>query len=188
MLPGISDDIIRKAAQGDLRSFEAIYKATSGFVYNVALRVVNNREDAKEVAQEVFLNMYHKLKGFRFESSLKTWVYPITVNCALNYAQKTARTRGRETEYRDVVMAGEAAPYARAQMDGRHTDEAIEALLETINPEQRACVVLRGIEGLSYQEIAETLKININTVRTRLKRARENLLISKKKVADECVS
>ncbi len=187
MLPGISDDIVRKACEGDLRSFEAIYKATSGFVYNVALRVVNNREAAKEVAQEVFLNMYHNLKGFRFESSLKTWVYRITVNCALNRAQKTARTRGRETEYQDVVMAGEIVPDARTQMDEQHSSEAIASLLGMISPEQRACVVLRGIEGLSYQEIAETLKININTVRTRLKRAREKLLVSRKKVANEYV-
>ncbi len=187
MLTGISDEIIRKASDGDLRSFEAIYKATSGFVYNVALRVVNNPEDAKEVAQEVFLNMYHKLKGFRFESSLKTWVYRITVNSALNSAQKTARTRGRETEYQDVVMAGEVTADARTKMDEAHCGEVIEKLLETIDPEQRACVVLRGIEGLSYQEIAETLKININTVRSRLKRAREKLLVSRKKVADEYV-
>lgn len=183
MIQGISDDTVRRACEGDLRSFEAIYKATSGFVYNVALRVVNNREDAKEVVQEVFLTMYRKLNGFRFESSLKTWVYRITVNCALNYAQKTARTRGKETEYQDVVMAGEV----RTGMDNEQTGKVVEGLLEVVSPEQRACVALRSMEGLSYQQIAEVLKININTVRSRLKRARERMLIFRKKVANEYV-
>ena len=73
----IAKDILIRASQGDIQAFENVYKASSGFVYNVALRVVNNREDALEVAQEVFMIIHRKLKGFRFESSFKTWVYKI---------------------------------------------------------------------------------------------------------------
>lgn len=181
---GISDDIVRKAGEGDLRSFEAVYKATSGFVYNVALRVVNNREDAREVAQEVFLTMHRKLNSFRFESSLKTWIYRITVNCALNYAQKAAKTRNKETQYQDTFMC---VAEDKNIAEEEETGEAINELLAKINPEQRACVVLRSIEGLSYQEIAQTLQININTVRSRLNRAREKLLTLRRKVTNESV-
>ena len=76
-----------------MQAFEEVYKASSSFVYNVALRVVNNTEDAREVTQEVFLIIYNKLKSFRFESSFKTWVYRITANYAINFAKKASRTK-----------------------------------------------------------------------------------------------
>ena len=89
----IAKDILIRASQGDTQAFEDVYKASSGFVYNVALRIVNNREDALEVAQDVFMIIYHKLKTFRFESSFKTWAYRITANSAINFAKKSSRAK-----------------------------------------------------------------------------------------------
>src|ERR1700733_12793154 len=89
----ISRDTLIKASQGDMQAFEEVYKTSSSFVYNVALRVVNNREDALEVSQEVFMIIYNKLKDFRFESSFKTWVYRITANHAINFAKKNTRSK-----------------------------------------------------------------------------------------------
>ena len=86
------DILIRAAQEGYAWAFGG-YKTSSSFVYNVALRVVNNREDASEVAQEVFMIVHNKLKDFRFESSFKTWVYRITANCAINFAKKNSRTK-----------------------------------------------------------------------------------------------
>ena len=74
---------IKRAAKGDLRSFEAIYRAYGGLVYRVAVRMVNNREDAEEVVQDVFLRIYDQLEKFRFESALKTWIYRIAINTTL---------------------------------------------------------------------------------------------------------
>src|SRR3989338_7984914 len=172
----ISDDILRKASQGDLASFEVIYKATSEFVYNVAFRIVNQREDAEEVTQEVFLIVYQKLKSFRFESSFKTWVYRITANSAINFAKKNGK---KTMEYNEQV-AGTVQNDTHKEIEREHQGKIVEQLLEAINPEQRACVTLRNMEGLSYQEIAKVLRININTVRSRLKRAKEKLLSLKK--------
>ena len=178
----IPDDILIQASRGDLAAFEAVYKASAGFVYNVAFRIVGNREDAEEVTQEVFLIIHGKLKGFRFESSFKTWAYRITANCAINFAKKTSRTSNKTMEYDDTLFEPTASGDVRADMDKEHHSKAINDLLSTINPQQRACVVLRNIEGLSYQQIADTLKINVNTVRSRLKRAREKLLTLKGQV------
>ena len=178
----ISGDTLSRAAEGDLQPFEVIYKATVNFVYNVVFRIVNNREDAEEVTQEVFLIIYRKLSGFRFESSFKTWVYRIAVNCAINFAKKRAKTKNRMVEYDDQLIMETVSSGAGKEMDEEHRDKIVERLLSVISPDQRACVVLRNIEGLSYQEIAQTLKININTVRSRLKRAREKLLALGKKV------
>ena len=166
----IPADILKKASEGDIGSFEQIYNNTAGFVYNVALRVLNNSEDAEEVAQEVFVAVYRKLKYFRFESSIKTWVYRITANRAINLAKKRSREKMITKEYEKEAYL---ATGVNAEKDKR--GETIDMLLRSVDPDQRACLVLRNIEGLSYKEISETLKININTVRSRLKRARERL-------------
>ena len=181
-MPDISNDILISASQGDVRSFEAIYKITAGFVYNVAYRIVNNREDAQEVTQEVFLIIYRKLKDFRFDSSFKTWVYRVTANCAVNFAKKTSKTKNKTVQYDDALIAGSVFNEAEEHIDREHHAKTVDELLKAVNPEQRACVVLRNMEGMSYQKIAETLNVNINTVRSRLKRAREKMLAFKKEV------
>jgi RNA polymerase sigma-70 factor (ECF subfamily) len=183
----IPDDLLKKAAAGDLESFEAVYKILSGFVYNVAFRVVNNRQDAEEVTQEVFLTMYRRLKDFRFESSLKTWVYRITVNHAINYGRKASRGKNHSLAYDDELQVAMAPNAVEAEIEKEYNNTVVEKLLGAISPEQRACVVLRSVEGLSYKQIAEILKININTVRTRLRRARETLFSLRKKVGYERV-
>ena len=179
----LSDDIIIKAQEGDIGSFEVIYKTTASFVYNVAYRIVYNAQDAEEVTQEVFLNVYHKLKNFRMKSSLKTWIYRITVNCAINYSKRGARERERKAEYLGNLNPWQLLNESAA--DSHRHKEIIEIFLKMLNPDQRICVVLRSIEGLSYQQIAGILKININTVRSRLKRAREKLLAMKKEVLSD---
>ncbi len=178
----ISSDIIEKASQGDLGSFEMIYKAASPFVYNVAYRVVNSREEAEDVTQDVFLTIHRNLKNFRFESSLKTWIYRIAVNCAINQAKKTAKIKDKSVEYDENIVEAKAVTAEKIEMSQEYQSEVVDSLLKVLNPDQKACVVLRNIEGLSYEEIAETLKININTVRSRLKRARETLLAFHKEV------
>jgi RNA polymerase sigma-70 factor (ECF subfamily) len=170
----IDKDTLIRASQGDIQAFEEIYKTSSSFVYNVALRIVNNREDALEVSQDVFMTIYHKLKGFRFESSFKTWVYRITANSAINFAKKFSRTK--TVPFEEALGEGAVLNEAQAHMDQEHQNQLVESLLGELSPDQRACVVLRDIQGLSYEEIARALNININTVRSRLKRSREKLL------------
>lgn len=170
----ITEDILREASQGDLGCFKRIYNSAGGFVYNVALRVVGNKEDAEEVTQEVFLTVHRKLKEFRFQSSFKTWVYRIAVNQAINHAKK--RDRNPTVEYDEEINAVSVHPRVGEHMEQEAKEKLVHKLLNSLNPEQRACIVLRNIEGLSYDEIASSLAININTVRSRLKRAREAMM------------
>ncbi len=175
----ISNDTIARATAGDLVAFEMIYKAMAGFVYNVALRIIKNREDAEEVTQEVFLIIHQKLKEFRQESSLKTWVYRIAINCALNSSRKTKQGRNNVVEYKDFSGTATQSDTDKA-IEKEHCVKAVDKILGVLNEEQRVCVILRNIEGLSYEQIAETLKVNINTIRSRLKRAREKILSTQK--------
>lgn len=171
----IPEEILMSAAEGNIDAFERIYKETSGFVYSVSLRMCRNQADAEEITQDVFMKAYRGLKKFNRSSSLKTWIYRITVNTALNHC-RTTRASGRNRVHTDDIDS--AASDTSAVESARHSDRGVilSGLLEKLSPEYRACLVLREIEGLSYREIAEGLRIPVNTVRSRLVRARATLL------------
>lgn len=182
----LSTQTLRAAAQGDMGAFEQVYRAYAPFVYNVALRMVEAREDAEEITQEVFLIVHRKLASFMFRSSLKTWVYRITANCAINFLNKRNREGKGRVDLDEALAFTPAADNTRGRMEKEDREYRVRMLLELLNPDERACVVLRNIEGLSYAEVARSLDLNINTVRTRLKRAREKMLKTGKEViADE---
>jgi RNA polymerase sigma-70 factor (ECF subfamily) len=172
----IALDILERASEGDMGAFEEVYKAASGFIYNVAFRITRNNADAEEVTQDVFMKIYHNLKGFQFRSAFKTWAYRITVNTAINRYRKSIREENGRVDYDSII---ESLPGGYSTVEGviQSDNEArLNALLGMLSPEYKSCLILREIEGLSYQEIAVALKIPVNTVRSRLKRAREALL------------
>jgi RNA polymerase sigma-70 factor (ECF subfamily) len=172
----IAVDILERASRGDIVAFEQVYKAVSSFIYNVALRITHNSADAEEVTQEVFMKIYHHLKDFQFRSAFKTWVYRITVNAAIKNYRKSAREKNGRVDYDSII---ESLPGGRSTFEDtiQSDNEArLNTLLRMLSPEHKVCLVLREIEGLSYQEIAATLRIPVNTVRSRLKRGRQALL------------
>jgi RNA polymerase sigma-70 factor (ECF subfamily) len=170
-------DILERASAGDMNAFEQIYRATSSFVYNVAFRITRNSADAEEATQDVFMKIYRNLKGFGFRSAFKTWVYRITVNTAINHYRKSSKEEKGRVDYDNVI---ESLPDNRPATEGivqSDNQARLNALLERLSPEHKSCLILREIEGLSYQEIAGALNIPVNTVRSRLKRARLALLV-----------
>jgi len=178
--PEVDSALIIKASQGDIRAFEEIYKITSSFIYNVAFRFARNNKDAEEITQEVFLRIYKNLKSFRFRSSFKTWAYRITVNTAINFKKQISKEEDKRLAFQSNIYA------ESLNKNINYKDEGfVEFLLGRLTPEQRLCIVLREIQGLRYKEISEIIGININTVRSRLKRAREKLLALKKEIAKD---
>ncbi|MBN1688434.1 MAG: RNA polymerase sigma factor [Candidatus Omnitrophica bacterium] len=177
----IPDVVLEEAAGGSLAAFEEIYKSASGFVYSVALRVIQDRADAEEVTQDVFIKVYKHLSSFESRSSFKTWLYRITVNTALNYTKKIQKERLRRRNDERILENQEVPAEAENRLDQEDKEKAVQVLLSTLNPDQRACIVLREIEGLDYAQIASALGINLNTVRSRLKRAREALMAQARK-------
>ncbi len=173
----IAKDIIDKAACGDLDAFEMIYKEYSASVYTIALGITRNRQDAEEVTQDVFVKIFRKLKGFAFRSSFGTWVYRITANTAVNTYNSRTR-RGSNTvrieemdDLPDRSSTGPDAPIVQKEEGSK-----LALVLDALSPEHRSCIVLREIEGLNYKEMAGVLRIPVNTVRSRLRRAREALV------------
>ncbi len=181
----VTNETIRAASKGNEAAFEAIYHAYGGMVFNIAARILGNREDAKEASQEVFLTVYRKLAGFSHRSSLKTWLYRITTNTAINHIRKRTKEQDRTIPYHDEIEMLDSANQVDDNIDQQHREKLVTSLLSGLNLDQRTCIVLRNIEGLSYEEIATALEININTVRSRLKRGREKLLSMGKKVTED---
>jgi RNA polymerase sigma-70 factor, ECF subfamily len=177
MGPDIDDEMIGRAREGDMAAFEAIYRYYAGMVYRVALKMVMRSQDAEEVVQLVFLAVHRGLAGFGGDAALRTWIYRITINCSLNVLKK--RKTFREVAWEEGFDPEDPRQDARAAVENEALQSKATALLAELNPDQKACLLLRAQEGLSYDEIARTLNININTVRTRIKRAREVLLRKK---------
>jgi RNA polymerase sigma-70 factor, ECF subfamily len=181
----IALDVLERAAVGNMDAFEEIYKATSSFVYNVALRVTHNNANAEEVTQDVFMKIYRNLKGFGFRSTFKTWVYRITVNTAINHYRKFSKEESSRVDYDNVIAS---LPDNRPEEIGRSDSQIqLNTLLDRLSPDHKTCLILREIEGLSYEEIAGALSIPVNTVRTRLKRARQALLAEAERKSHEPV-
>ena len=171
----IQKKLIQKAQNGDIRAFEEIYKLTSGFVYAVSYRVVNNYMDAQEITQDVFCKIYKKLEKLETDNFI-AWMYRVTVNTAINCYNKNKRKRMREGDFEIAIQTKGVEPSIEKDINTEDSKKKIDVLLDKLNPDQRACIVLREIEGLTYEETAKALNVKINTVRTRLKRARGILM------------
>jgi len=152
-------------------------------VYALALRLLDDPSEAFDVVQEVFLKVFRNIGSFRGQSTLKTWIYRITVNEAHNARRWFFRHRRREVEldtdpeatrnWKETIPDSSRSPFDVASDREQHV--MIEAALDRINPIFREAVVLRDIVDLSYEEIAEVIGVSLGTVKSRILRGREAL-------------
>ena len=156
----------------------------SALVYNLALRLVGNATDAEDLAQDALIRALKALPGFRGESSLSTWVYRITVNTWKNRVRSEKRRglwkmvslnlfTGEDHDEEPAFKADE--PALDAGLETEEKGQLVQKALLELDEDDRAIVVLREIEGQSYQEIAQALEIPEGTVKSRLSRARDAL-------------
>lgn len=168
---------------GEERAYEQLIERFQNPVYNLAYRLLNDQADASDVAQEVFLKVFRNVGNFRGDSSLRTWVYRIAVNESHNRRRWLFRHRRGETGIDETFEDSDGRE--RPLMDSGETPfdftvnrEAkilLEEALADINPVFRAALVLREIEDMSYDEIADILEVSIGTVKSRIVRGREAL-------------
>lgn len=177
----ICRELVKKAIDGDTAAFEEIYRLTSGFVFNVALRIARRHADAEDITQEVFVKTHKNLRQFGFQSSLKTWLYRITVNTALSRCRKNTGAANAMAKYKNHLATEPTFIPFPDPVHKKDNESIVAALLAKLDPDQRVCVVLREMEGFTYDEIAEILNVPMNTVRSRLHRAREALMEFAKK-------
>ena len=173
--------IIRRVQHGDVNAFELLVAAYEKNVFNVALQMVGNREDAQDMAQEAFLKAYNSLSSFRGDSKFSSWLYRIVSNVCLDFKRRQGRrpsssltVEDDEGETLELDIADESQS-PEALLERKLTREAVRRGLASLPDEQRQILLLREIQGLSYEEIAEAMDLEPGTVKSRIFRARKKL-------------
>jgi RNA polymerase sigma-70 factor (ECF subfamily) len=175
--------LVAQLRTGVESAYEILLQRFEQPVYNMVSRLLDDPADSADVAQEVFLKVFRNVGSFRGDSSLKTWIYRIAVNEARNQRRWFSRHRRQEIGLeadpgetrgcQDWLADPGRSPFESAV--DRESEALIEQALAAVNPKFRAALVLREIEGLSYEEIAEILEISLGTVKSRILRGRDAL-------------
>ncbi|EIJ33274.1 RNA polymerase sigma factor RpoE [Thiothrix nivea] len=174
-------ELVQRVQSGDKRSFDILVLKYQHKVINLVLRYVHDHDTAQDVAQEAFIKAYRGLKNFRGESAFYTWLYRIAINTAKNYLVSQSRRLPDVDIGADEAeqFSGESAlkEYAtpEREMLTAEIQEVITSAIEELPEDLRTAIILRELEGMSYEEIAVTMECPIGTVRSRIFRARESI-------------
>jgi RNA polymerase sigma-70 factor (ECF subfamily) len=177
--------LIERFLKGDEGGFNQLVMAYQDRVFNLCYRFLGEQGEAEDVAQEVFVTIYRSLKDYRGDSLFSTWLYRITVNHCKNrlkylgrrqYFQSSSIDKPMDTEDGEVYPTLEAeGPGPEESMSKRELEALVHEKVNELDPEHRMVILLRDIQGLSYQEIAQVLNLREGTVKSRIHRARLEL-------------
>ena len=169
---------------GDEKAFDEMVTRHQDAVYTLCVRIVGNHEDAGDCAQDVFIKVYRNLKDFRFKSSLATWIYRIAVNTCRNHLASAGRRSSDRTLSLDDgpgpgTVSGNYAPDSsfdpEVQFERKELESLIMDSIGTLPEIQRELVILRDMEGRSYDDIAQITGLRGGTIKSKLARARQKL-------------
>jgi RNA polymerase sigma-70 factor (ECF subfamily) len=176
--------LVARAQAGDVRAFEALVRRYERWVFTLTLRMLGDRAEAEDLAQEVFLKAYRGLAGFRGDSRFSTWLYAIASRHCLTALAGRARaggpsgrvgSRGGDDPRDPVERIADQAPRADVLLERQDMAHLVQAELRKLSEDHRLILVLRDIQGLAYTDIAQMLGLELGTVRSRLHRARMDL-------------
>jgi len=175
--------IIAKVLDGDTNAFEVLVEDQKKVVFNLALRMLGNEEDAYDISQEAFLKAFTNLPGFRGDCKFSSWLYKLTTNLCLDFIRKRNRHKVIPLMYEDddgdseVMEIPDETFSPDIQTEQKQLRESVRAGLNQLPVQQREILVLREIGGLRYDEIGRQLNIEEGTVKSRIFRARKKLCV-----------
>ncbi|MDQ7803363.1 sigma-70 family RNA polymerase sigma factor [Amycolatopsis sp. A133] len=178
----MSDDagLLARAAEGDETAFGALVRQHTPRMYRVALRITGSAAEAEDVVQEAWLAAWRSLAGFRQESAVSTWLYRVVTNSALAVLRRRKPTVSLDDPAPqstvDSALLAAAVPGPEGRVVRAEEVDAVLRAVGRLEVSQRVPLVLRELEGLSYEEVAEVLDVNVSALRSRLHRARVALL------------
>lgn len=175
-------NLVDLSAGGDVEAFEKLIQSHQKKVYNIALRMTKNPEDAQELAQDTFIRAFIAIKKFRGESSFSTWLYRIAMNVCTDFLRKRNKAVvisidqgaiGSESE--QPIQLPEDAPGPDELSEKRQLKQLVRQAMDSLSAEHRQVLILRDLMDLSYRDIANTLSVSEGTIKSRINRAREGL-------------
>ncbi len=174
-------NLVERLKQGDASAFREVVESSQGLVYNTALGIVQNPEDAEDVAQEVFVQLYESIHSFKGESRLSTWLYRVTVSKSMDHLRKKRRKK-RFAFVQSLFGANEELVHdppdfvhPGVRLDNKEKAAQLFKAIDQLPEKQKIAFTLNRLEGLSYQEISEIMNLSIASVESLLHRARKNL-------------
>ena len=170
-------ELLEAIASQDSKAFRQLVDRHQNQVIGLAYKFTRNNQDAEDIAQEVFLNIWKKAKKYRGESQVSTWIYRITVNTSLNYLRKHKRDKDAVSEEHLAGIPDSASKQPDQALETATNKKIFYDALAELPEKLRVPFVLNKIEGLSYKQVAETLKISLPNVESRIFRAKKNLQI-----------
>lgn len=182
--PDTDPAVIARAQAGDLKAMEALFRRHHAGIHQLVHRMVHGGPETEDLVQETFLRAFRGLSGFRGHSSFKTWLHQIATNACLNHLARAERRFAHDSLEAPLSPEGDVTLGERLPAAGQTPEEAataaelyrqVEKAVAGLSPEFRAVLVLRDIQDLTYEEIAETLGLNLGTVKSRLARARRQV-------------
>lgn len=172
--------LIEKAKNGDVESFELLINVYQKKAFNIAYRMLGNLEDANDVTQEALVKVYRSIHNFKGNSSFSTWLYSIVNNACIDFIRKNRKVNllyidkeYGETNYK--IEIGDEINTPESLFEKNEIKQMVHDAINQLNYEQRNIIILRDIQGFSYQKIGEMLHISLGTVKSRISRARSNL-------------
>lgn len=175
-------ELIENAKNGDMSAFEQLASLHQQKIYTIAFRILENPEDAADVAQEALIRIYRSLPNFKGDASLSTWIYRITVNLCKDALRKrghflTQSLDGPISEENDTLypQLPDDKPLPEEQYEQQELKDYLEKFIAELAPDYRMVIIMREQLDLSYEEISEQLHISLGTVKSRLNRARRYL-------------
>ncbi len=174
--------IIRAVLDGNTNAFEDLVLEYQSQVYHIALKMTGNEEDAFDLSQETFLKAFRTLKSFRGESGFGSWLYRMAANLSIDFLRKRKRRTPEQIlplDEPDEVGRPRELPDLRyepqSELERKELRSQVQEGLRRLPEEQRLILILRDVEGFSYQEIGDILKLELGTVKSRIYRARARL-------------
>ena len=169
--------LLRRACKGDVQAFEELMQSHESRIYAIALRMMGNREDAQDCAQEAMVRIYRAMGSFKGQSALATWIYRITMNTCLD---ELRRRKARKVTSLDSLVDTGWSPTDTGDTPEEHglrveKQNALNQAIQSLPDDMRAAIILRNVKGYSYDEIASILDANVGTIKSRISRGREKL-------------
>lgn len=172
--------LIEKLKQGDESAFKQIVETWQDMVFNTALGILQNEEDAEDVAQEAFIQVFESIKSFKAESKFSTWLYRVTVSKALDHLRR--KKRKKRFGYMQSLFGANNETIEKpdfqhpgVMLDNKERSAVLFKAIDRLPENQKIAFTLHKLEGLSYQEIGDVMKTSVSSVESLMHRAKNNL-------------